>query len=212
MPPGGQPIWPPNGQPVQLKGYPGPTDLDILFTILYSSKNWQQSNPRPAGLWSNHYLDGSQTWRQWVEKLWLHLFRQQLAAGSNTVWSEVNPSLMASTALGMGIGPDPGHRPCTLCMGSDHWQAEFTLNSLEGHGNKSVVRPVSSSLCLKPYKSYDDICCRFNRGSCSLAQHCCKYDHTCNRCYKPGHGAFECPKGKGKSPVTESVTFPKVKP
>ena len=36
-----------------------------------------------------------------------YLFRQQLAAGSNTVWSEVNPSLMASTALGMGIGPDP---------------------------------------------------------------------------------------------------------
>ena len=140
-----------------------------------------------------------------------YLFRQQLAAGSNAVWSEVNPSLMASTVLGMGTGTDAGHRLCTLCMGSDHWQAECALNSLEGPGNKSLVRPVSSNFRLKPYKSYDDICRRFNWGSCSLAQHSCKYDHTCNRCYKPGHGAFECPKGKNRSPVTESVTVPNLK-
>ena len=46
-------------------------------------------------------------------------------------------ALMVSTVLGMGTGPEAGHRLCTLCMGLDHWQAECALNSLEGHGNKS---------------------------------------------------------------------------
>lgn len=53
------------------------------------------------------------------------LFRQQAAAGSPMIWTELNSSLMAATVLGYGGDSNPPGRSCSLCLASDHKRPEF---------------------------------------------------------------------------------------
>ena len=57
------------------------------------------------------------------------MFRQQAAAGADSRWSLLNPSLMAATVLGAGSEQSPC--PCPHCQASDHRPQECTLASLD---------------------------------------------------------------------------------
>ena len=57
------------------------------------------------------------------------LFRQQVAAGADSTWSQLNPSLMAATVLGASNESSP--LPCTRCQASDHLTSECALASLD---------------------------------------------------------------------------------
>ena len=66
------------------------------------------------------------------------LFRQQLNAGANLKWMDLNPSPMASTVL-CGRGITNGGQMCSLCMASDHLATDCALASLE------TPRPITPS-------------------------------------------------------------------
>ncbi len=146
-------------------------------------------------------------------KGWLsydRLFRQQKSAGSEMLWAELNPSLMAATVL--GNGGEQG-RVCSLCMASDHSASECAL-ALAEHNAKpqTPIRPTAAtSKSYRPQRNHpypynynsntgtrppaygdrDEPCRRFNRGFCNIFP--CKFEHCCNACNRGPHPAIECP-------------------
>ena len=114
------------------------------------------------------------------------LFRLQKAAGASTPWSEINPSLMASTVLGnASIGLS---RSCTLCGGSDHDKTSCALASLapsSAYSQRQVGRQSPTT----------EFCRRYNRGHCPLIE--CRFLHICSICTQR-HQAVECPLARSK--------------
>ena len=105
---------------------------------------------------------------------------------------------MASTVLG-NARPGEGCHVCSLCMSADHLSSACALSSLDS--NKALTRPSGPSTRpslrrpnVSPYitpKAFPgEPCRRFNRGSCSIRP--CKFEHTCNVCFKGGHCALDC--------------------
>ena len=70
-----------------------------------------QLAPKHGGLWWTTYDS---------------LFRQQAAAGSDAVWMELNPSLMAATVLS---GGEAAGCTCTWCFNADHSSRDCALAS-----------------------------------------------------------------------------------
>ena len=132
---------------------------------------------------------GGMGWRQYDNQ-----FRQQVAAGASLSWANLNPSLMAATVL--GASGDGTGRVCSLCLATDHIRSDCALNMDSAKSVRSHTQVVShaNSQRFRPYYrgQADNICYRFNRGTCN--QNPCKYSHMCTACSKPGHGAFECQK------------------
>ena len=127
-------------------------------------------------------------------------FRQQAAAGASAPWSELNLSLMAATVFAAG-GEAPA-RACQLCFATDHTARDCALASLEG--GRTTQRPPSGAQASprpRPYRARDEICRRFNRGTCSASA--CRFEHICSACQKPGHGSVDCKKGSSKGTPTE---------
>ncbi len=152
------------------------------------------------------------------------LFRQQQAAWAGHKWEELNPSLMATTVLGVQSEPCGA---CSLCLASDHVSTECALQSFEyygraaqlqqfGHGqlrSQSSVGYQPRNARTRPYPppgpvstAVSEICKRFNRGICSLNP--CKYEHMCSGCNRGGHCLLECPKGKGPKLTGSSASTP----
>ena len=124
-----------------------------------------------------------------------HQFRQQAAAGSSAPWSELNLSLMAATVFSTG-GETPT-RACSLCFAADHSARDCALASLEV--DKAAPRPSASNRSAtrpKPYRTREEVCRRFNRGTCTSTS--CKFEHSCSACQQPGHGSHECRKAASK--------------
>ena len=124
------------------------------------------------------------------------LFRQQVAAGSPLKWNDLSASLMAATVI------KSGGECCSLCHAADHGSQDCALASSEPMISQHKAPPSTSTRYRgprpKPYARQDEVCQRFNRGSCAAAS--CKFAHVCSLCNKAGHGAHECSaKGKGKA-------------
>ena len=113
------------------------------------------------------------------------MFRLKAAAGANAKWFQLNPSLMAATVLSAGGEQLP--RPCMHCHAADHESHECALTSLDPaqalSGSQSAAR-------FRPYRQHEELCHRFNQGTCSAAP--CKLKHSCSSCLKPGQGSHEC--------------------
>ena len=128
-------------------------------------------------------------------------FRQQAAAGASIRWSELNLSLMAATVFCAG-GDNPS-RACQLCFATDHTARDCALTSLEGY--KAPARlpaPNRMTQRSKSHCSQEDICRRFNRGTCTSPV--CRFEHVCSSCQKPGHGSFECKTAANKGASLET--------
>ncbi len=65
------------------------------------------------------------------------LFRQQQAAWAGHKWEELNPSLMATTVLGVQSEPCGA---CSLCLASDHVSTECALQSFEYYGRAAQLQ------------------------------------------------------------------------
>ena len=137
------------------------------------------------------------------------LFRQQVAAGAEPAWTQLNASLMAATVLGAGNEPQP--RPCFRCQATDHSAQECALASIDNTPPPSRSSWTNrSSARYRPYNQQEEICCRFNRGTCSAAS--CKYEHRCATCQKAGHGSHECSRRPLKPAMAENVQPALTKP
>ena len=135
-------------------------------------------------------------------------FRQQAAAGAPTPWFELNRLLMAATVF--NGGGEASVQACSLCLASDHSAPECALASLDS-GRPPSKPPTSSrtSTRPKPYRIQEEVCWRFNRGTCSSPS--CRFEHICASCQKPGHASFECKKGASKGSTAEPLAqHPKV--
>ena len=66
------------------------------------------------------------------------MFRQEVAAGAEAVWSQLYSSLMAATVL--GAGGEQALRPCSHCQASDHRSQECTLAFLDTNPAPPVDR------------------------------------------------------------------------
>ena len=134
---------------------------------------------------------GGNGWRSYDK-----LFRQQKAAGSPHPWAELSPSLMASTVLGSVMSTPPG-RSCRHCSGANHDSASCALLSIQS--------PARAAYRVKPYTkpSSDELCLRFNRGSCPLSSTQCRYTHACAQC-SLSHPAVDCKKAREKSATPTS--------
>ena len=127
-------------------------------------------------------------------------FRQQAAAGATAPWSELNLSLMAATVF--AAGGEAAARACQLCFATDHTARDCALASLEvGRTSQRPPSGARASPRPRPYRAQDDICRRFNRGTCSASS--CRFEHICAACQKPGHGSVDCKKGGSKGTPTE---------
>ena len=124
------------------------------------------------------------------------LFRQQVAAGAEAAWSQLNPSLMAATVLGATGEQSP--RPCSHCRASDHKSQECALAPLDPNQAPLAAR---SSARFRPYRQPEEVCRRFNRGTCMASP--CKFDHVCSSCQKPGHGSHECRRASSRPTGSE---------
>ena len=125
------------------------------------------------------------------------LFRQQVAAGAEAAWSQLNPSLMAATVLGTAGEQSP--RPCSHCRSSDHKTQECALAPLDLNQAPAAAR---SSARFRPYRQQEEVCRRFNRGTCMASP--CKFEHICSSCQKAGHGSHECCRMTARPTGTES--------
>ena len=126
-------------------------------------------------------------------------FRQQAAAGATSPWSELNLSLMAATVFAAG-GEAPA-RVCQLCFAADHTARDCALASLEvGRTTQGPPSGARASPHPRPYRAQDEICRRFNRGTCSASS--CRFEHICASCQKPGRGSADCNKGGSKGNST----------
>ena len=134
-------------------------------------------------------------------------FRQLAAAGAGASWTEINPSLMAATVL--GSGGDATGRVCSRCLAVDHGPRECALASLDAYKNPPWTPPPTSrpATRFRPYHPQDEICRRFNRGTCLASP--CRFEHVCSSCHKPGHGSHECHKGGHKAAEPESAATSK---
>ena len=122
-------------------------------------------------------------------------FQATSRCGSDAVWTELNPSLMAATVLS---GGEAAGRACTWCFNADHSSRDCALASLEEHtSSPKNAYPPNRPARLHPHRQQDEICRRFNKGTCSSAS--CKFDHICTNCQRPGHGSHECKKGVQKN-------------
>lgn len=134
-------------------------------------------------------------------------FRQQAAAGAGASWTEIDPSLMAATVL--GAGGDPSGWVCPRCLVIDHGTRECALASLDANRNPPWTPPPSRQPArgFRPYHLQDDVCCRFNWGTCLAALS--RFKHVRSSCHKPGHGSHECHKGGPKATELESAAASK---
>ena len=126
------------------------------------------------------------------------LFRQQMNAGGSSRWNELNTSLMAATVLSTRGGENG--KLCQNCMATDHVQANCSLLSLDS--NLANARQVSGPTRNQPRRPFQSApypsqrapagepCRRFNWGICFIRP--CKYEHTCNACFRGNHPAIEC--------------------
>ena len=137
------------------------------------------------------------------------LFRQQVAAGADYSWSQLNPSLMAATVLGGGGEQSP--HPCPHCQASDHNPRNCALAPL--NPTRSPPKQPPSTVCsaahFRPYRQQEEVCRRFNRGTCAASA--CRFMHTCSSCQKPGHGSHEC-RGASARPAGPENSIPPARP
>ena len=138
-------------------------------------------------------------------------FRAQFFAGGIYKWNEVNPSLLASAVFG-NTRLGEGAKSCPRCMAADHTLAECAIAAMEESRPQSMSQPgpsrhTGSRHPSTPYplpNRPDEPCRRFNKGlHCSAKS--CRYEHTCNSCFRGPHPATEC-RQKGKR--TEDSTHP----
>ena len=137
-------------------------------------------------------------------------FRSQLFAGGTYGWNEVNPSLLASAVLGNSrVGE--GEKTCTRCMASDHSTTECAMAPLQEKKHSPTIPPPPSanrqsaarqaSAPYPPPTRPEEPCRRYNKGLCSSKA--CRYDHSCNSCYRGAHPAIEC-RGRTKRGTDET--------
>ena len=131
------------------------------------------------------------------------LFRQQVAAGAEAAWSQLNPSLMAATVLGAAGEQSP--RPCSHCRASDHKSQECALAPLDPNQAPNAAR---SAARYRPYRQQEEVCRQFNRGTCTASL--CKFEHICSSCQRPGHGSHECRRVSAK-PTGSETSLPPAK-
>ena len=138
------------------------------------------------------------------------LFRQQRAAGINLPWNDLAPSIMAATVLRAG-------ESCALCHCPDHSTEQCALYTEGTPKVKPAIPPAAGgnkAQRFKPYppssqKQSDEICRRFNKGTCPLTAAACPYTHACSSCNSTTHALPRCPDkrdDKAKPPVLSSVT------
>ena len=128
-------------------------------------------------------------------------FRLQKAAGSTAPWTEINTPLMALTVLA-NTG-HPAERLCSICYAADHTRQECALKDL------STYKDAAQDSAHPTVKNRRNICRRFNRGICVGPP--CKYEHSCNLCFRAGHSALDCPKSKAKAPLSATPPTDKAK-
>ena len=136
------------------------------------------------------------------------LFRQHREAGVDLPWNDLAPSIMASTVLRSAD-------TCNLCHFPDHATEQCALfsGSAKGASRHSTSCAPTRPARFKPYVaqpssasgSSEEVCRRFNKGTCPFSASSCPYSHTCGSCNASGHCANRCPerkeepKGKGRA-------------
>ena len=129
------------------------------------------------------------------------LFRQQRAAGIVLPWNDLAPSIMAATVLRAG-------ESCSLCHLPDHPTDQCALYTESNQKPKPALPGPSKSQRYKPYpsaspKASEEVCRRFNKGTCPFSAASCPYTHACSSCNSIGHALPRCPEkreDKGRLP------------
>ena len=113
------------------------------------------------------------------------LFRQQVAAGAEAAWSQLNLSLMAATVLGATGEQSPPTMLPLPCIRSQIQGMSFV--PLDPNQASLAAR---SSALFHLYRQQEEVCHCFNRGTYMASP--CKFEHICSSCQKLGHGSHEC--------------------
>ena len=146
------------------------------------------------------------------------LFRQQRAAGVDLPWNDLAPSIMAATVLRSG-------ECCTLCHSADHSTEQCACSPFAEVSPRSTGKPPGSqgqnrnhrfrpysALPTPPSTGSEEVCRRFNKGSCPFLAGSCPYTHSCLLCNSTLHGSSRCPekrddgKVKGRQATPASTT------